>query len=128
LHRFQSTECYFTRLGDTGCFSEYYHKAVLSNIYTDIVWSRIQTVAPTGLHFYSGNEFAAWNNNLLFEGLSKGSLWRLSVEGETIISAEELYTNDRLRIRKVVQSPAGKLFILSDELNGKLISINNGAL
>ncbi|WP_255039339.1 PQQ-dependent sugar dehydrogenase [Lacihabitans soyangensis] len=100
----------------------------MSNIYTDIVWSRIQTVAPTGLHFYSGNEFIALNNNLLVGGLSKGSLWRLSVAGETKKSVEELFTNGRLRIRKVVQSPSGKLFVLSDELNGKLISINNGAL
>ncbi len=109
-------------------FAEFAPRPITGNVYTEPVWSWMQTVAPTGLHFYSGNEFAAWNNNLLVGGLSKGSLWRLSVEGETIKSAEELFTNDRLRIRKVVQSPAGKLFILSDEINGKLIRIKNGAL
>lgn len=109
-------------------FAEFAPQPIAGNVYTEPVWSWMQTVAPTGLHFYSGNEFAAWNNNLLVGGLSKGSLWRLSVDGETIKSAEELFTNDRLRIRKVVQSPAGKLFILSDELNGNLIRIKNGAL
>lgn len=96
-------------------------------MYTDPVWHWLQTVAPTGLHFYAGNEFAAWNRNLLVGGLSRGSLWRLVVEGETIQSAEELFTDDRVRIRKVTQSPAGKLYILTDEVNGKLIRIRNGA-
>jgi len=50
------------------------------------------------------------------------------IEGETIKRVEELFTDDRLRIRKVVQSPAGKLYILSDEMKGKLIRIKNGAL
>ena len=44
-----------------------------------------------------------------------------------IKSAEELFTDDRVRIRKVTQSPMGKLYILTDELNGKLIRIRNAA-
>lgn len=109
-------------------FAEFAPKPLPNNIYTDPVWSWLQTVAPTGLHFYSGNEFAAWNRNLFIGGLSRGSLWRLVIEGETIKSAEELFANNRVRIRKVAQSPMGKLYILTDEINGKLIRIKNGAL
>lgn len=109
-------------------FAEFAPTPIPGNTYTEPVWSWAQTVAPTGLHFYSGNEFAAWKGNLLVGGLSKGSLWRLVIEGETIKSAEELFTNDRLRIRKVAQSPGGKLYILSDEVNGKLIRVKNIAL
>ncbi|HAK76051.1 MAG TPA: hypothetical protein DCM71_03880 [Runella sp.] len=108
-------------------FAEFDPKSIAGNNYTDPVWSWPQTVAPTGLHFYSGNEFAAWNQNVLVGGLSKGSLWRLVIEGETVKSVEELFVNDRLRIRKVVQSPTGKLYLLSDEVNGKLIRIRNAA-
>ena len=108
-------------------FAEFAPKPISENSYTEPVWSWLQTVAPTGLHFYSGNEFAAWNRNLLVGGLSKGSLWRLVIENETIKSAEELFTDDRVRIRKVVQSPLGKLYLLSDEVNGKLIRVKNGA-
>jgi glucose/arabinose dehydrogenase len=107
-------------------FAEFAPNEIPGNQYTDPVWSWSQTVAPTGLHFYAGSEFAAWNRNLLVGGLSRGSLWRIGIEGETIKSAEELFTDDRVRIRKVVQSPGGKLYILSDELNGKLIRIKNG--
>jgi glucose/arabinose dehydrogenase len=93
--------------------------------YTDPLWYWLQTVAPTGLQFYSGNEFDIWNGNLIVGGLSRGSLWRMVIEGEKIVSAEELFTDSRIRIRKVVQSPAGKLYLLSDEMNGKVIRIKN---
>lgn len=108
-------------------FAEFAPKPIPGNTYTGPVWSWLHTVAPTGLVFYSGNEFAAWNRNLLIGGLSRGSLWRMVIEGETIKNAEELFTDDRERIRKVVQSPMGKLYILSDDLNGKLIRIRNRA-
>jgi aldose sugar dehydrogenase len=106
-------------------FAEFSPKPIDGHIYTEPVWSWLHTVAPTGLHFYTGNEFSSWNNNLLVGGLSRGSLWRMKIEGETIKSAEELFVDDRVRIRKVVQSPTGRLFILTDELNGKLIRIKN---
>jgi aldose sugar dehydrogenase len=109
-------------------YAEYAPQAIPGNIYSDPAWFWLQTVAPTGLHFYSGSEFAAWNRNLLVGGLSRGSLWRMVIEGETIKSAEELFTDERLRIRKVAQSPAGKLYILSDEVNGKIIRIKNAAV
>jgi glucose/arabinose dehydrogenase len=109
-------------------FAEFAPNPIPGNNYTEPVWSWLQTVAPTGLHFYSGNEFAAWNRNLFVGGLSKGSLWRIVTDGENIKSTEELFTDDRVRIRKVAQSPAGKLYILSDEVNGKLIRIRNGAI
>lgn len=109
-------------------FAEFNPAPIPGNNYTDPVWSWLQTVAPTGLHFYSGSEFAAWNGNLLVGGLSKGSVWRISIEDETIKGVEELFTDKRLRIRKVVQSPMGKLYLLSDEVNGKLIRVKNGGL
>jgi glucose/arabinose dehydrogenase len=108
-------------------FTDYAPQPIPGTIYTEPLWSWLHTVAPTGLHFYSGNEFGVWNRNLLVGGLSRGSLWRLVIDGETIKSAEELFTDERLRIRKVVQSPMGRLYILTDELNGKLIRIKNGA-
>lgn len=88
-------------------------------------WHWLHTVAPTGLVFYTGNEFPEWKNNLIVAGLSRGSLWRFQINEGTITSAEELFVNDRIRTRNVVQSPAGILYLLSDEPNGKLIRIRN---
>ena len=88
-------------------------------------WHWLHTVAPTGLVFYSGEEFPEWTNNLLVAGLSRGSLWRLRIEDDTVKSAEELFVDDRVRARNIVQSPNGTLYLLTDEPDGKLIRIRN---
>ncbi len=95
-------------------------------IYTGPQYYWLQTVAPTGLTFYTGHEFPSWYGNLIVPGLSRGSLWRLVLDGQTIISVEELFTNDHVRSRKAVQSPEGRLYILTDEDNGKIVRIHNG--
>jgi glucose/arabinose dehydrogenase len=103
-----------------------YVPPVINDTLTEPVWSWLHTVAPTGLLFYTGDEFPSWKGNLLVGGLSRGSLWRMTIEGEKIKSAEELFVDDRKRLRKVVQSPGGKLYVLTDEMNGMLIRIKNG--
>ena len=107
-------------------FTEYAPPILEGNTYTEPVWYWLQTVAPTGLTFYTGDEFPSWKNNLLVAGLSQGSLWRLVVRGETVSRVEELFTSDRVRLRKVAQSPQGKLYLLTDDADGKIIRIKNG--
>lgn len=97
--------------------------AMEGHVFTDPKWYWLQTVAPTGLTFYTGSEFPEWKDNLFISGLSRGSLWRVVFEGETITSLEELFVHDRVRTRKVVQSPDGKLYLLTDEVDGKMILI-----
>jgi glucose/arabinose dehydrogenase len=103
-----------------------YVPPVIHGAFTDPVWSWLHTVAPTGLLFYTGDEFSSWKNNLLVAGLSRGSLWRMTIEGDRVKSAEELFVDDRKRLRKVVQSPGGKLYVLTDEIHGMLIRIRAG--
>ncbi|MEM6773148.1 MAG: PQQ-dependent sugar dehydrogenase, partial [Bacteroidota bacterium] len=55
--------------------------------------------------------------------LSKGSLWRFRMVNDEVESAEELLMQDRHRTRKVVVSPAGKIYLLTDENNGKIIRL-----
>lgn len=106
-------------------FEGYTPPKLPDSIYTDPVWFWAQTVAPTGLTFYTGNEFPTWKGNLLVTGLAKGSLWRITVDGEKVKNIEELFLDSRVRARKVVQSPAGRLYLLTDETDGKLIRILN---
>ena len=95
--------------------------------FTNPVWFWLHTVAPTGLTFYTGDEFPYWKGNLIVSGLSRGSLWRFNIKGETVKSVEELFVDDRVRLRKVVQSPNGYLYLLTDEDNGKVIRVMNQA-
>jgi aldose sugar dehydrogenase len=89
------------------------------------VWSWPHTVAPTALHFYTGHDFPTWRNSLLVGGLSRGSLWRMTIDGTTVVSAEELFVNDRERLRDIIQSPTGELYLLTDDNNGKLVRVRN---
>ena len=110
----------------TGSYrTDYQPKAIPGATFTDPVYSWDHTVAPTGLTFYSGSEFPLWKGNLIVPGLSKGSLWRMVVDGDKIISAEELFINSRVRLRKAIVSPGGQLYLLSDEEDGKLIRVFN---
>lgn len=94
--------------------------------FTDPIHYWDQTVAPTGLTFYAGRDFPQWNGNLIVPGLSKGSLWRIIIDNNTVVGAEELFINDRVRLRKAVVSPRGRLYLLTDEDDGKLIRVING--
>jgi len=95
--------------------------------FTDPKYYWLQTIAPTGLTFYNGNDFPTWKGDIILSGLSRGSLWRIHLENNEVVSLEELFVNDKVRSRKVATSPSGKLYMLTDEKNGKLIEIKNAA-
>ncbi len=82
-----------------------------------------ETVAPTGLAFYSGSEFPDWRGDLFVAGLSAGSLWKLDIEGRTVRSAERLFPETPIRLRTVKQSPDGRLYLLTDEPDGRILRI-----
>ena len=98
---------------------------IRGTIFTDPIHFWDQTVAPTGLTFYTGSEFPQWYGNLIVPGLSKGSLWRVIIKDDVVTGMEELFINDRVRLRKAVMSPGGQLYLLTDEENGKLIRVRN---
>lgn len=91
--------------------------------FTDPVHYWLQTVAPTGLTFYTGNTFPEWQGNLIVPGLSRGSLWRIVLDGKTIKTVEELFMDDHVRLRKAEMSPDGKLYLLTDEENGRIFEV-----
>ncbi len=110
----------------TGTYrTDYKPKSIPNATYTAPIYYWSQTVAPTGLTFYAGHEFPQWNGDLIVPGLSKGSLWRMKTENDQIISAEQLFIEDPVRIRKAIVSPKGQLYLLTDEENGKLIWVYN---
>lgn len=114
-------------LVSTGKYRGGYEPPKMEKELTVPKWNWYKTIAPTGLSFYTGTEFPLWKNNLIIPGLSRGNFWRVVIEGTTIKSVEELFIDDRDRIRKVMQSPNGQLYILTDEANGRIIRIGNEA-
>lgn len=91
--------------------------------FTSPVWFWPHTVAPTGLTFYTGDEFPEWKGSLLIAGLSKGSLWRFEIREGEIHAVEELFIDERIRLRNIKQAPDGKLYMLTDEANGRILRL-----
>lgn len=80
------------------------------------------SIAPSGMAFYTGNEFPTWRGNLFVSSLAGQHIARLDTNGNKITSEEQLLKNTT-RFRNIKQSPDGILYLLTDEANGKLLKI-----
>ena len=85
-----------------------------------VVWT--PAIAPSGLAFYSGKRFKPWKGDLFAGGLVSRDVRRIDLDANNNIIREESIPIGR-RVRDVRQSPDGRLYILTDEQNGQLISI-----
>ena len=82
------------------------------------VWT--PSIAPSGMAFYTGEDFPHWRGNLFVGSLAFGQLARLELQGEAVVHEERLFSNEFGRIRDVKQGPDGFLYFLTDEKDGKL--------
>ena len=85
-----------------------------------VVWT--PSIAPSGLAFYSSDRFSQWQGDLFVGGLVSRDVRRIDLDGEGNVLGEESISIGQ-RVRDVRQSPDGGLYVLTDEQNGSLISI-----
>ncbi len=83
------------------------------------------SIAPSGMIFYSGENFPKWQNNLLVGSLKFGLLLRLVIENNKVVHEERMLNGEFGRIRDVRQSPDGTLYLLTDEKQGKVLKLRN---
>ena len=81
------------------------------------------SIAPSGMTFYTGDKFPAWNGNLFVGALKFQLLVRLEVDGNRIVKEERLLEDMGERIRDVVQGPDGYLYLLTDEGDGRILRL-----
>ena len=79
------------------------------------------STAPSNIAFYTGDKLVGWNGNLFVGSLAGTSLWRITLNGNTLVSRERLLADRGERIRDVRQGPDGWLWLLTD--NGKLLRL-----
>lgn len=85
-----------------------------------LVWQ--QTVAPSGLAFYSGDKYSQWKGNLFAGGLVSQDVRRIQLDAKgNVVSQQAIEIGQR--VRDVRQSPDGLLYVLTDENNGRLIRL-----
>jgi glucose/arabinose dehydrogenase len=81
------------------------------------------SIAPSGMAFYTGKRYPAWQDNLFVGALKYQMLVRLVLNGEKVVHEERLLQKQFGRIRDVRQGPDGLLYLLTDEDNGALLRI-----
>jgi glucose/arabinose dehydrogenase len=68
-------------------------------------------IAPAGISFYTGDKYPRWKNTSLFVGTLKGQhLRRLEISGDKVTHQEIVFAEFG-RVRDIVQSPDGYLYI-----------------
>lgn len=80
-------------------------------------------IGPSGMVFYSGKAIPEWKGNVLIGGLAVRSLVRLVMKGDKVVGEERLLKDRAERIRDVIEGPAGELYLLTDDVNGKLLKV-----
>jgi len=86
------------------------------------VWHWTPSIAVSGMNFYRGDKFPAWEGNLLAGGLRGQQVARLEIDGDRVIHQEVMEME--YRIREVRVGPDGYIYLLTDEReNAKILRL-----
>jgi len=85
------------------------------------VWEKSPGIS--GMAFYDGPTFKAWDHNLFIGALATQELIRLQLEGDKIVHEERLLGDLKARIRDVRVGPDGYLYVLTDDKDGLLLKV-----
>lgn len=83
----------------------------------------VPSISPSGMAFYSGDNFPNWKGNLFLGALTARALVRMELEGAQIVHEERLLEELGERIRDVRQGPDGLLYLLTDASSGALLRL-----
>ncbi|WP_241970303.1 PQQ-dependent sugar dehydrogenase [Pseudidiomarina aquimaris] len=86
----------------------------------------VPSIATSNMIFYTGDEFPAWQGDVLVAALKTMKVARLDLEGDRVMHEEDLFVDlVNQRIRDIEQGPDGAIYLVTDDRNGKLIRISN---
>ena len=81
------------------------------------------SIAPSGMAFYAGDKFPAWQGNVFVGALAHTHLRRLELHDDTVVHQEVLLEDRGARIRDVRAGPDGFIYVLTDQSNGALLRL-----
>ncbi|MFW5823522.1 MAG: PQQ-dependent sugar dehydrogenase [Marinobacter sp.] len=81
------------------------------------------SIAPSGMAFYTGEDFPQWQGDLFVGALKMEKLVRLELDGREVTEEEDLLTGLGERIRAVEMGPDGDLWLLTDSSDGEVLRI-----
>ncbi len=84
----------------------------------------VPSIATSGLMFYTGDKFPGWRGDAFVGGLKSQQLVRLRLDSNRVTQEERLLRGDvRDRVRDVRQGPDGYIYVLTDEMDGRLLRL-----
>ena len=83
----------------------------------------VPSIAPSGMAFYTGQDFPQWQGNLFIGSLKFQELVRLELENGKVVTDERLLGREYGRIRDVRMGPDGHLYFLTDSPDAQLLKI-----
>ncbi|RFF29312.1 PQQ-dependent sugar dehydrogenase [Wenzhouxiangella sediminis] len=81
-------------------------------------------IAPSGMDFYDGEAFAAWQGDLFVGGLRSQLVSRLVIEDARVVGEEWLEIGSR--VRDVKTGPDGAIYLVTDQPEGQVLRIVPG--
>ncbi len=82
------------------------------------------SIAPSGLTFYTGDMFKAWQGDVLVGSLKFTHLRRIDVENGKPGEQYEYLRDNHARIRDVEVAPDGSIYLLTDAPDGKILRLS----
>jgi glucose/arabinose dehydrogenase len=80
-------------------------------------------IAPSGIGFYYGKLFPAWQGDLFVSSLAAKYLVRLTLRDDRVVGEQRLLTELNTRIRGVNEGPDGALYVMTDGNAGKIVKL-----
>jgi glucose/arabinose dehydrogenase len=77
-----------------------------------------QSISPSSLMFYTGDDFAAWRGNAFVGGLAGEFISRIEVNGDEAREVERLDMG--MRVRAIEQGPDGAIWVAEDGGRGAM--------
>jgi glucose/arabinose dehydrogenase len=78
-------------------------------------------IAPGGMVIYRGDLFPEYRGNVLVAGLVAQALVRLVLSDDSVTHEERIPLG--ARVRDVTEGPDGALYVVTDEVAGKLLRL-----
>ncbi len=80
-------------------------------------------IAPSGAVFYTGEVFKDWRGDLFIGSMNPGLLVRLQIKDGKVVNETRYLGELNERIRNVRQGPDGYLYLLTDNVNGRILRL-----